>query len=113
MLVVRGDIDAEKLAKLKRLMRGWLNAVANLKKKPEAGYEIMGQRYGLSAKEMQLRMSGLLLANMADNHEMMSGNPSKLEVRAKQMAATMKQQRLLLRPPSLQGMIMTEPLNSL
>ena len=113
VLAVRGDIDAEKLAKLKRLMRGWLNAVANLKKKPEAGYEIMGQRYGLSAKEMQLRMSGLLLANMADNHEMMSGNPSKLEVRAKQMAATMKQQRLLLRPPSLQEMIMTEPLNSL
>ncbi len=98
VLVVRKDAIEPYREGLKRLVHGYFQAVQFLKDSPRKAVLQMQGRLGLSPEGILRSYQGMRLPSLQENRDYLTGAPSPLEVRARELADLMLKNDLLDRP---------------
>jgi NitT/TauT family transport system substrate-binding protein len=95
ILIVRKNYIAEHPGSVRILVKGWFNALDKLATSPDEAYKIIAKRLAISKEETSASYQGLLLPSLAENKEMLFGDPPPLLAITKRLADKMTEVQLL------------------
>lgn len=98
VLVVRKEVIEPYQAVLEKLLHGYFQAVQFLKASPQEAVSRMQGRLVLSEKAILQSYQGMKLPSLQENRYYLTGAPSPLQTRARELADLMLKNELLDRP---------------
>lgn len=101
VLVVSSEYASKNPRTLERLLAGYFDARRYFDQQPQDAAERMASRMGLMPAEVLSSFRGLELPSLDQNYYWLSGNPSLLQLAAKDLAQFMHERNLLRLKPEL------------
>lgn len=101
VLVVRADVLRARRSQVEALIRGWWRGVALLERDRAWAVERMARRLDMSAAQIEQSLSAMVIPDLQENLDMLTGDPSRLDASIARVARIMVESELLgeLGPP--------------
>ncbi len=105
VLIVRESLLEEREEEIRLLISAWHQALAFIKREPNASAKMMSERLKVSPEEVQQSLKGLVLPDREASLKLFKGDPVPLYQQAGRLAASMKASGLIDQVPELEGLI--------
>lgn len=104
VLVVRRTFSAKQGGQISQLVHGWFRALDFIRKDRSRAASLMAQRERLSPNDFLKSLQGLNFPTIEANGVMLAGPASTLVHTAEELSRVMLANRLIERPPEVQGL---------
>jgi len=95
LLAVRASALDKHRSHIQALLNGWFNAIAYMKREPQAAAQRMGVRQQTSGEQFLEAQKGLHVPTLEENLAMLGGSPPELVVTGRRLMALMLDAKLL------------------
>lgn len=114
VLAIRSDkLDESRADALRHLIAAHLKAVRHLQQNPQDSAYRLSRRMGLPASEVLPAFKGLILSDAENNHRLLQGLPSQIQLSVIHLQKLMLEERLLFEVVSVDGLVSDQYLPTL
>lgn len=105
VLAVRRDVLECCEDRVRRLLKGQIEAMRRLRETPQHAIVAMTPRSGLTEDEFQAALDGLIIPDVEANAALLDGASASLGATVERLADIMLERGLLVRPPEVSGLL--------
>ena len=113
LLAVRASALDKHRSHIQALLNGWFNAIAYMKREPQAAAQRMGVRQQTSGEQFLEAQKGLHVPTLEENLAMLGGSPPELVVTGRRLMALMLDAKLLRAEINIDEVLAPQPLRAL